>query len=56
MGDKAKGLGKKLIAVVILLAAAYVLFKLVIGLIASVVWFIVAAIAVIAIVWAVRTL
>lgn len=49
-------LGKKALAVVVLVVAAYLLFKLVIGLITSLVWFLVAVIAVLAVIWAVRTL
>lgn len=56
MADAAANLGKKLIAVAVLVVAAYLLFKLVIGLVASVVWLIVAVIAVLAVIWAVRTL
>ncbi len=56
MTDAASGVGKKLIAAAVLVVAAYVLFKLVIGLVASLVWFIVAVIAVLAVIWAVRTL
>lgn len=56
MTDTVKNLGKKALAIVVLLAAAFVIFKFVVGLIASVAWLIVAVIAVFAIVWAVRTL
>ena len=56
MGELATNAAKKALAVVVLVAAAYLLFKLVIGVIASVAWFIAAVVAVIAIVWAVRTL
>ncbi len=56
MANAASGLGKKLIAVAVLVVAAYLLFKLVIGLVASLVWFIVAIVAVLAVIWAVRTL
>jgi len=56
MSEAVSSLGRKALAVAILLVAAYVLFKLVIGLITSLAVFIVAALAVVAIVWAVRTL
>ena len=36
--------------------AAWVLFKLVIGVVAAVAWFVVAIVAIVAILWAVRTL
>jgi hypothetical protein len=44
------------LAVLVLAAAAYLLLKVVVGLVASVVWVLVAAVAVIAIVWAIRAL
>ncbi len=56
MGQAARNLGKKALAIAVLLAAAFVIFKFVVGVIASVAWLIVAVIAVLAIVWAVRTL
>ena len=40
----------------VLLVAAWILFKLVIGVVAAVAWFLVAVIAVIAVVWALRVL
>jgi putative Ca2+/H+ antiporter (TMEM165/GDT1 family) len=52
MADRASELGGKLLALVILLAAAYVLFKLVIGVVAAVAWAAVALIAVVAGLWA----
>jgi hypothetical protein len=56
MGQTVSDLGRKLLALVILLLAAWVLFKLVIGAVAAVAWFVIAVIAVIAIVWALRVL
>jgi hypothetical protein len=56
MGELASEAGKKLVAVLILAVAAYVLFKLVLGVVAAVAWIIVAVLAVAAIVWAVRVL
>lgn len=56
MGQLASELGGKLLALVILLAAAWVLFKLVIGAVAAVAWIAVAVLALIAVVWAIRTL
>ena len=52
MADRASELGGKLIAVLVLLMAAYVLFKLVIGAVAAVAWFAVAVVAVLALLWA----
>ena len=56
MRGSAANLGKKLIAVVVLALAAYVVFKLVIGLVTAVAWVVVAVVAVVAVIWAVRTL
>ena len=44
------------LALVVLLLAAWILFKVVIGVVAAVAWFVVAVIAVIAVVWALRVL
>ncbi len=52
MAERASELGGKLLALVILLAAAYVLFKLVLGFVAAVAWIAVAVIAVVAALWA----
>jgi hypothetical protein len=40
----------------ILLAAAWILFKLVLGFVAAVAWIVVAVVAVLAIIWAIRVL
>ncbi len=56
MGDTLSQAGRKLLAVAILLVAAYVLFKLVLGVVAAVAWIVVAVVAVVAIVWALRVL
>jgi hypothetical protein len=56
MAQRASDLGRKLIALVILLLAGFVLLKFVIGAVAAVAGFIIAVIAVIAIVWALRVL
>ena len=47
---------KKLLAVAILLGAAYVLFKVVIGVVAAVAWIAVVVLAIVGIVWAIKTL
>ena len=52
MAERASELGGKALALVILLAAAYVLFKLVIGVAVAVAWAAVAVIAVVAALWA----
>lgn len=56
MGQKAADLGKKALALVVLLIAAWVLFKVVIGAVAAVAWFVVVVLALVAIVWAIRVL
>jgi hypothetical protein len=48
--------GKKLLAVGVLLLAAYVLFKVVLGFVAAVAWIAVVVIAIAAVVWAIRVL
>ena len=48
--------GARVIAVVVLAIAAWILFKIVIGVVAAVAWFVVAVVAIIAVIWAVRTL
>lgn len=52
----AADLGRKALALVILLAAAWILFKLVIGVVAGIAWLVVAVLAVVAIIWAIRVL
>ena len=49
-------LAKRAIAVVVLAIAAWLLLKVVIGIIASVAWIVVAVVAVVGILWAVNTL
>jgi hypothetical protein len=56
MAQLASDAGKKLLALAILLIAAWVLLKMVVGLVMGVVWVIVAVLAVVAIVWALRVL
>ena len=50
------GLGTKAIALVVLLIAAWVLFKVVIGTVIAVAWFAVIILAVIAVFWAMSAL
>ena len=54
--EGAASLGSKAIALVILLAAAWILFKLVIGVVAAVAWVVVAVLALIAVIWALRVI
>ncbi len=56
MSELASQAGRKLAAVGILLLAAFVLFKLVVGFVTAIAWIAVAVLAVVAIVWALRVL
>ena len=52
MKEKASDLGRKSLAVLVLLIAAFLLFKVVIGAVMAVVWTAVGVIAAIAVLWA----
>lgn len=56
MADALSNLGRKMLAVAVLIVAAYVLFKLVLGFVMGLVWIAVAIVAVIGVVWAMRVL
>jgi hypothetical protein len=56
MGQLASDAARKLLAVAVLVVAAYVLFKLVLGFVAAIAWVVVAIVAVLAVVWALRVL
>lgn len=56
MGEFASQAGRKILAVAILVVAAYVLFKLVIGFVMGIVWVLIAVVAIAAIIWALRVL
>ncbi|HZI91860.1 MAG: hypothetical protein AABM31_10030 [Actinomycetota bacterium] len=56
MSEIASRAGRKLLAVTILLVAAYVLFKVVLGFITGLVWIAIVVVAVIAVIWATRVL
>ena len=56
MGQLASDAARKLLAVVVLVVAAYILFKLVLGFVAAIAWIVVAVVAVIAVIWALRVL
>jgi hypothetical protein len=56
MGEFVADAGRKLLAVAILVVAAYVLFKVVIGVVAAVAWVVVAVVALIAVIWALGAL
>jgi hypothetical protein len=48
--------GSRILAVVVLAVGAWILFKLVIGTVVAIAWAVAAIVAVMAIIWAVRTL
>jgi hypothetical protein len=48
----ASDLGRKVLAIGVLLIAAYILFKMVIGVVAAVAWIVVLVLAVVAAIWA----
>jgi hypothetical protein len=52
MGQLASDVGRKVIAIAVLLVAAYLLFKVVIGFVAAVAWIAVVVLAVVASIWA----
>jgi hypothetical protein len=56
MGQMASDLGRKLIAIAVLLVVAYILFKVVIGFVAAIAWIAVIVLAVIAGIWALGVL
>jgi hypothetical protein len=56
MREAAGDLGRKALALLVLLAAAWILFKVVLGIVAVVAWVVVVVLALAAIVWAIRVL
>ena len=56
MGEALSTAGKRGVALLVLLLAAFVLFKIVLHIVAFVVWVAVIVIAIAAIVWAIRVL
>jgi hypothetical protein len=56
MGEAVSEAGKKVLAVGVLVLAAYLLFKLVLGFVMAVAWIAVVIVAVLAVIWAVRVL
>jgi hypothetical protein len=52
MRETARDIGGKVLALGVLLVAAYVLFKLVLGAVAFVAWLVVGLLAIVAILWA----
>jgi hypothetical protein len=56
MGEAAADVGKKGLALLVLMGAAYLLFKVVLGFVAAIAWIVIAVLAVVAVVWAIRVL
>jgi hypothetical protein len=56
MGEALSQAGKKLLAIAVLVVAAYVLFKLVLGFVMAVAWIVIAVVAIVAVIWALRVL
>ena len=56
MGQAVSDAARKLLAIAVLLVAAYILFKVVLGVVAAVAWIAVVVVAIVAIVWAIRVL
>jgi hypothetical protein len=56
MSQALADIGKKGLALAVLLVAAWLLFKVVIGVVAAVAWIVVAVLAVVAVIWAIGVL
>ena len=56
MADAASAVGRKALAVLILVAAAYLLLKVAIGFVMGIVWVIIAVIAIAGVIWALNAL
>jgi hypothetical protein len=56
MGELARDTGRKALALGVLLLAAWVLFKVVLGFVSAVAWIAVVVLAIVAVVWALRVL
>jgi hypothetical protein len=56
MRESAGDLGRKALAVLVLILAARILFKVAVGAVAAVFWIVVVVLAIAAIVWALRVL
>ena len=54
--SRGSGLGAKVLAVLVLVFVGWIVIKLIIGIVAGLFWFILACIAVLAVIWAWRTL
>ena len=56
MGQAVSDLARKALAVAVLVVAAFVLFKIVLGFVAAIAWIVIAIVAVMAVIWALRVL
>jgi len=56
MGQLASDAARKLLAALVLVVAAFILFKFVLSAVAAVLWIVVAVAAVMAVIWALRVL
>jgi hypothetical protein len=56
MRESAGDLGRKALALLVLVLAAWILFKVAVGVVAAVFWVVVVVLAIAAIVWALRVL
>jgi hypothetical protein len=56
MSERLSAGAMKLLAVAVLIVAAWILFKVVIGVVAAVAWVVIAVLAVVAVIWAIRVL
>jgi hypothetical protein len=56
MRETAGDLGRKGLAILVLVVAAWILFKVAVGIVAAVFWIVVVVLAIAAIVWAIRVL
>jgi hypothetical protein len=56
MRETAGDLGRRMLAILVLIVAAWILFKVVIGIVAGLATVIVAVLAIVAVIWAIRVL
>ena len=56
MGETLSQAGRKLLAVGVLLVAAFVLFKIAVGFVTAIAWIAVVVVALVAVIWALRVL
>jgi hypothetical protein len=56
MGQAVSDAARKVLAVGVLVVAAYILFKVVLGFVAAIAWIAVVVLAIVAVVWAIRVL